>query len=200
MLKQVFLEKLGKALSGLPQEDIEERLAFYSEMVDDRMEEGYLEEEAVDAIGPVEEIAAHIVADVPLTKIVKEKVTAGRRLNAWAIVLLLLGAPVWLSLLIAAAAVMFSLYVSVWAVIIALWAVAVSVAVSAAAGLPAAVFFAFQGNGVTALAMAAEGLVCAGLAILIFFGCRMITKGVLYCTKKAVLRIKSSFIGKENNQ
>lgn len=78
MLKQVFLEKLGKALSGLPQEDIEERLAFYSEMVDDRMEEGYLEEEAVDAIGPVEEIAAHIVADVPLTKIVKEKVTAGK--------------------------------------------------------------------------------------------------------------------------
>lgn len=167
----------------MPQEDIEERLAFYSEMVDDRMEEGYLEEEDVDAIGPLEEIAAHIVADVPLTKIVKEKVTAGRRLNAWAIVLLL-GAPVWLFLLIAAAAVMFSLYVSVWAVIIALWAVAVSVAVSAAAGFPAAVFFAFRGNGVTALAMAAEGLVCAGLAILIFFGCRMITKGVLYCTKK----------------
>ena len=129
----------------MPQEDIEERLAFYSEMVDDRMEEGYLEEETVDAIGPVEEISAHIVADVPLTKIVKEKVTADRRLNAWAIVLLL-GAPVWLSLLIAAAAVMFSLYVSVWTVIIALWAVAVSVAVSAAAGFYGSCFLCLSGK------------------------------------------------------
>ena len=38
MHKQEFLAQLRKGLSGMPQDDIEERLVFYSEMVDDRME------------------------------------------------------------------------------------------------------------------------------------------------------------------
>ena len=39
MTKQEFLAELRRGLSGLPQNDIEERLNFYSEMIDDRMEE-----------------------------------------------------------------------------------------------------------------------------------------------------------------
>ena len=34
MNKDQFLEELRKKLSGLPQEDIDERVAFYSEMID----------------------------------------------------------------------------------------------------------------------------------------------------------------------
>ena len=45
MRKQEFLAQLRKALSGLPQDEIEERLTFYGEMIDDRMEEGLSEEE-----------------------------------------------------------------------------------------------------------------------------------------------------------
>ena len=37
MCKQEFLTKLRSALSGLPQEEIDECLAFYAEMIDDRM-------------------------------------------------------------------------------------------------------------------------------------------------------------------
>lgn len=40
MTKQDFLTRLRKGLSGLPQDDIEERLKFYGEMLEDRMEEG----------------------------------------------------------------------------------------------------------------------------------------------------------------
>ena len=65
MNKREFLARLRKELSGLPQSDREERLAFYSEMIDDRMEEGLSEEDAVSAVGSVEEIAAQIVADFP---------------------------------------------------------------------------------------------------------------------------------------
>ena len=56
MLKQEFLAQLRDALCGLPQRDIDERLTFYSEMIDDRMEEGLSEEEAVAAVGSVDEI------------------------------------------------------------------------------------------------------------------------------------------------
>ena len=37
MNKQEFLTQLRQGLSGLPQDDIEKRLTFYSEMIDDRI-------------------------------------------------------------------------------------------------------------------------------------------------------------------
>ena len=51
MNKQEFLSGLRKGLCGLPQDDIEERLSFYGEMIDGRIEEGLSEEEAVSEIG-----------------------------------------------------------------------------------------------------------------------------------------------------
>ena len=114
MDKQTFLAQLRKGMSGLPQEDVEERLTFYSEMIDDRMEEGCTEAEAVAEIGPVEEVLAQIVADIPLTKLVKEKMKPKHTLKAWEIVLLVLGSPLWLSLLVSAAAIVVSFYVVVF--------------------------------------------------------------------------------------
>ena len=61
MNKQDFLKELSRALSGLPREDLEERLAFYSEMIDDRMEDGLSEEEAVADIGSIDEAASQII-------------------------------------------------------------------------------------------------------------------------------------------
>ena len=55
MNKQEFLSRLRKQLRGL--EDREERVTFYSEMIDDRMEDGLSEEEAVAAVGSLENFA-----------------------------------------------------------------------------------------------------------------------------------------------
>ena len=38
MNKSEFLEELRKGLAGLPKDDVEERLTFYGEMIDDRIE------------------------------------------------------------------------------------------------------------------------------------------------------------------
>ena len=53
MNKETFLSELKKGLSGLPADDVNERLAFYGEMIDDRVEESMSEEEAVAGIGTV---------------------------------------------------------------------------------------------------------------------------------------------------
>lgn len=97
MNKQEFLAELRKGLHGLPQNDIEERLTFYNEMIDDRMEEGLTEDAAVSEIGTVNEVISQIVTETPLSKIVKEKVRPKRTLRVWEIVLLALGSPIWLS-------------------------------------------------------------------------------------------------------
>ena len=50
MNKEVFLSELRKKLSGLPQSDIDERISFYAEMIDDRIEDGMTEEAAIEQI------------------------------------------------------------------------------------------------------------------------------------------------------
>ena len=106
MTKQQFMEQLRARLSGLPQCEVEERLTFYAEMIDDRMEEGLGEEEAVAQIGAIEEVASQITSNIPLSKIAKEKIKGRRCLQTWEIVLLCVGAPIWLSLIIATFAVL----------------------------------------------------------------------------------------------
>ena len=88
MTKLDFILALHERLSGLPQDEIEERLSFYGEMIDDRMEDGLSEEDAVNDIGTVEDIAQQILTEIPLSKIVKEKIKKKRSLKAWEIVLI----------------------------------------------------------------------------------------------------------------
>jgi uncharacterized membrane protein len=197
MSKQEFLVQLRKGLSGLPQEDIEERLTFYSEMIDDRMEEGITQEDAVSAVGTVDEIVAQVVAETSLVKIAKKRIKSKRKLRVGEIVLLALGSPIWLSLVIAAFAVILSLYISVWAVIISLWAVFGSLIGCAFCGIVTGIAIACSGNALSGIAMLAAGIVCTGLSIFMFYGCKEATKGCLILTKKIAVWIKSCLIKKE---
>lgn len=196
MNKQEFLDRLRQALSGLPQEDIEERLAFYGEMIDDRVEDGLTEQEATAAIGSADEIAAQIVADTPLTKIVRERVRPKRRLRTWEIVLLVLGSPIWLSLLIAAFAMGLSVYVVIWAVVVSLWAVDAALIVSALGGVTVGVLQLSRGEA--GLALVGAGITLAGLSIFLFFGCKAATKGAAILTKKIAKWFKALLRKKED--
>lgn len=197
MNKQEFLEQLRKGLSGLPEDDIGERLTFYREMIDDRMEDGIPEEEAVGEIGSIDELISQIISDIPLTKLVKEKITPKKNLKVWEIVLLALGSPIWLSLLIAAASVVLAIYAVLLAIIIGWWAIQIALCACAVGGIAAGIVFVCGGNGFTGIAVSGAGIVCAGLSIFTFFGCRAATKGILILTKKFAIRIKNCLIKKE---
>ena len=67
MNKDQFLQALRGKLWGLSAEDVAERIAFYSEAIDDRMEDGSTEEEAVAQLGTVDEIAGGILKERPYT-------------------------------------------------------------------------------------------------------------------------------------
>ena len=198
MNKLEFILALHEKLSCLPQEDLEERLAFYNEMIDDRMDDGLSEEEAVAQIGSIDDIVAQVIEETPLTRLVKKKLKPKKGRSPWQITLLALGSPIWLSLLIAALAVVIALYAALWAVVISLWAVFASVAVCAPAGVLAGVIFCCEGHIVPGIVMFAAALVCAGLAIFLFYGCKAVTKGCAWLTKMILLAIKRCFIKKED--
>ena len=197
MHKREFLDMLRAELSGLPQEDAEEHLEFYSEMIDDRIEEGNTEEDAVAAIGSVRDVAAQIMADTPSRKDEAGKNRRTRRLKAWEIVLLAVGSPVWVCLLIAAFAVILSVYIVLWSAILSIWAVFVSLGASALGCVGMGIVLICVDNALTGIAMIGGGLVCAGLAIFLFFGCMAATKGTLLLTKTIVLWLKKYLTKKE---
>ena len=64
MTKQEFLKRLGDLLACLPADQVREAQAFYAEAIDDRMEEGASEEEAVACLGTPKEAAQETKAVV----------------------------------------------------------------------------------------------------------------------------------------
>ena len=189
MHKQEFLSALRRKLKGLPKREIEERISFYSEMIDDRVEEGFPEEEAVAKIGSIDDISGQIIAGADMTN-PKRKTGAGEIALFW------IGSPLWLSLGIAAVAVVISLYAVLWSVVVSLWAAFAAFVASAIGGAAMSIPFAISGNPTTGIAIFGAALVCGGVAIFAFYGCKVATKGALWLTKKSIC-IKNFFRKKE---
>lgn len=200
MNRTEFNEALGKALIGLPPADRQRSLEYYNEMIDDRMEEGMPESEAVAALGPMDQIVQKSLADVPIGRLVRQKVRPKRSLRGWEIALLIIGAPLWLPLLIAAGAVLLALYVSAWAVVISLFAVAVGCWAGALGALAAAVSWVIHGGVWQALAMLGGALLLAGLGILVFRLAVSAAVGLAKLIARGLLAIKSKLIRKEAEQ
>ena len=184
MTKQEFLNQLKAGLSGLPELDIEEQLRFYSEMIDDRMEDGLSEEESVRQTGDPQEIAQRILRETPISKLVKEKVKNRQPLGTLAIVLLVLGFPLWFPIVISFFAVFFSIFVTVWATDFAF-------AVSTPALLIGSVTYFISGNVSHGFLAIGASFVTAGLAVLMFFACKALTKAVASLIRRII-------IGKDN--
>lgn len=200
MNKHEFLSVLRERLSGLPKEDIDGSVDYYGEIIDDRIEDGLSEEEAVEALGSMEEIVSQILMETSLPKLVKAKVKPKRSLKVWEIILLILGSPVWLPLLAAAIILVLAFYIVLWAVIVVLYSVAISFAAGGLAGIFGSLVCIFTGNAIQGILFFGAGLVCAGITILLFFGFNQITKGVLRLSKKILLRMKACFVRKGDAQ
>lgn len=101
MNKNDFIAELRKELNGLPDSDIQRSIDFYTEMIEDKIEDGMTEENAVSELEPPAEIAKKVLSETSISKLVKAKLKPSRELKGWEIALLVLGAPLWLPLIIA---------------------------------------------------------------------------------------------------
>ena len=192
-----FLNKLKASLWALPEADVQCSLDYYSEMIDDRMEDGLSEEEAVAAVGNLEEIVKQILNETPRppATVHKEQKQQKRGMEPWMIVLLVLGSVVWIPLAASVLATAFSVYVSLWSVVIVLYAVTVAVA-AAAIGCVIACFFMI-GRVAEVIVTLGAALLCAGLAILFVMLSNLAAKGMIALTKLCWQGVKGIFSRKE---
>ena len=196
MNKAEYLDTLCKKLDGLPKEDIEHAVSYYAEMIDDRIEDGMGEIEAVADIVSPDVAAAETLRAIPLHKLLMARVKPKRALRVWEIVFLVLGSPIWLSLLIAAVAVVFSIYAVLWSLILCLYAVEFSLAATGVMGAFLFVFYLAGQSLPAALLVLGAGLVSAGLVFPMHVASVRGTKGMVVLGKRIFLCIKGCFVRK----
>ena len=129
MTKQLFLNELAAALHSLPREERYRTLGYYDELIDDRMEDGQSEEDAVESLGSPEQVAREILGEeepAPST-------SKGRKV--WLIVLLVLGFPLWGSLLVTAAVVLLCVFLCLFLPAFVLGVMALSLLAGAVLGV-----------------------------------------------------------------
>ncbi len=194
MNKKEFLEALEKRLQALPKEEIQERLEFYSEAIDDRVEEGLTEEQAIEQIGTLDEVTWEIVKKTPLVTLVKEKVKPKRRMRAWEIVLLCVGFPLWFPLLVTAMVLILVGYILAWVLVIVTYSVEMATASAGLAAIGAGVATFFNGAHWLGFGMAGAGAMCLGFALLWVFACIGATKASISLTRAIILSIKKKFV------
>lgn len=173
MNKKTFVRSLSRRLRALPAAERAQSLDYYTEMIQDRMEEGLSEEQAVGQLGSVDEIARQILQDAPPAP--KE----GGKRSGWTVALIVLGSPIWLSLgiaglavalalAIAVLAIVLSLYVVAWSLVASFYAMDLCMAVGGPAGLLGVVVGLMRGNVNQAVWFFCCGCALLGLALLLF--------------------------------
>ena len=202
MSRDAFIGELRHRMAGLPQQTVERTVDYYSELIADSVEDGLTEEEAVARLGSLEEIVASVVKDTPLAQIVQTRVQEGKKkgISGWVILLLVLGAPVWLPVLIAVLAVLFALFIALWAVVIALWAVVAAVILTGLAAMVAGVVELCRLHLPQGLVLLGGGLVCLGLCALLFLLMKLITVGTVKLCRWLWVGVKSLFVGKKSKE
>ncbi len=161
MTKTEYLKKLKRALRPVINEERNKSLAYFSEVIDDRMEEGVSEEDAVAELESIEEAAGRIIAEAKAQGQLKPK------RSTWEIALIVLGFPLWFPVLFIVTVVILTIYGLVWIVIGALFLLSVSLVISGVAGV-FGLFMYLGTNAAAAFAVLAIGLVSAGLGIALF--------------------------------
>ena len=206
MNKLEFLDKLSERLAGIPEADRRMTLDYYNEIIDDRIESGFSEEEAVKALGSLDSIVSQVVFDMPAKRLAKEqaekekKEKVRRSPQGWEILLLILGAPLWISLLITVFAIILSVLIVIGAVVVSLYAIDFAVAISGLALILAGIILFITGHPIPAWFSFGVGLILVGVSILTFLAFGLVAKGLFYVSKMMLRGIRRVLFGRRNKK
>jgi len=168
MSKEEFLGSLNRLLKSLGKSEREKSLSYYNEIIDDYMEDGYTEEEAVEQIGPPGQIAQEILEEQQT----QMKTPMSRGMKGLIAVLLVLGFPLWGSLVLAgfclvlsAVLLVLSAYIVIWCIPICTGAVSVAGLILSVVSMGGAAVIIFQ-NSAAGVIQLGVGMSSAGIFIL----------------------------------
>lgn len=200
MNKQEFLNELAQRLTSLPENERAKAIAYYNEIIDDRIEDGIPENEAVEALGNSEEIAENIMYDMSIPTLIKSKVKESKfqasNKGLW-LAFVIVGSPVWFPLLMALIAVIIAMYIAVWSLIISLYAVVFSLGLTCLVGILGGLAQSVMKSIPVGLCVLGVAIFCGALAMFMIKPVCFITKKLIKFTAFGLRKIKSLFISRK---
>lgn len=135
MTKNEFIKKLETELKDETYNTVTQVMTYYEEIIADLMEDGYSEEDAVSKLGSIQEAVENVKGTDDVIEIRKIKTTT----SAWVSVLLVLGFPLWGSLMAAALCLLLSVYILIWCIPI----ITIAFAIAGSLGFIVGIFGSF---------------------------------------------------------
>ncbi len=196
MKREEFFINLRESLATVPNKQAQKIIDFYSESIDDKIEDGMSEEEAIASFDPPEKIKEDVVKEIPFTTLVQNKFKASRNNSSnktlW-LILIILGSPLWLSLILALLCIVFSFYVLICSLIIALYAVVYSIGVSGGAIILSGIVGVVSTSGLpVTIALLGVGIAVVGVFVMLFRPCNYLAFAMVRGAGNLVKGIKNS--------
>lgn len=163
MNKKVFLDKLRKNLKNFDSQEQEKFINYYEEMVEDYKENGYTEEEAILKIGDPNDIARDILKEQDMI-ILNIPSTSSKVLN---LILLILGFPLWGSLLLCFILLILSAYIIIWCIPVITASLSIGLFATAIVGIIGSPFVIIK-TFCTGIVQLGLGVSSIGFAVLFF--------------------------------
>ena len=196
MTKDEFIGQLRKNLSGLPKEEIDDRISFYEEMIDDKIQDGYKEEDVISDLGSPDKVAREIIGDVPLRTIIKERVKPKRTLKVWEIVLIIVGFPLWFPLVLALLIVFLSGFIVIWSLMLAIVVVDISFVAAGGGSIGVGFMTFFNTSKSFGVFEVGAGLLAIGIGLLLVFATKSIITALVKVTRRMLVGTKNLVVGK----
>ena len=195
MKKEKFLSELRSKLKGLPKDDLESRLSFYEEAINDRISCGKSEEEAVEDLGSVDTIVEEIADQTPYFTLVKEKRRLRRKLSLATVLLLIIGFPLWFPIALVGFVLALVLYVVLWILILVPGIASIA---SLGYGVICLIaMFANIASGDPYLIYLGVGIGSIGVGIMLIPAAIYSVKGFIKLTRLIFIRRKTKLIKRE---
>ncbi|MDO5560267.1 MAG: DUF1700 domain-containing protein [Oscillospiraceae bacterium] len=199
MTKIEFIHEVRAALAGYPEDEVIKSLTFYTESIDDRIEDGMPEETAVSQLGNIGEIIQNIKLSMSIPVLAKARVKESKEKSSnkkiW-VILAIAGFPLWLPLGLSFASVLLAIYICIWALVISLFACEIAFGVSAAVGLVYSfihmITISYQGG----IMFVGASLFLAGLFVLLIKPVIRLSGALVKSTGGFIRWIKKLFISK----
>lgn len=112
MTKSTFIDTLRGLLESLNEDECNKFISYYEEIIEDYKESGLTEEEVIKKIGSPQSIAKNILSEEDSININIPSFNS-KILN---IILLILGFPLWGSLLLTVVLLILSAYIIIWCI------------------------------------------------------------------------------------
>lgn len=197
MRKSEYLAELRTRLAHQPAEEVERAVAFYEEAIDDRVEAGEDEAGAVGSLEPPERAAERILAEEPPVQRVVASMRGRDIPRAWVVTLVLvviLGSPLWLSLLAAALAVVFAAFAVLGAALLVVWVFVGVMLLACPCGLWVALNGIIAGEAAAALMGLGAGVALSGAGLLSLVVAVWATGGICRAIAWLARKLASLFV------